>query len=186
MHTLTHSVSCLAPRWAVRNLVLWKRGLALRACHPQIQDWEDQIRQDIRHLLSSWPDQQFSGRAVARIFHGIGEGLGGWVRTWAGARSGPESSGPCLPLHHRKPLLSSPGVRAGPAFLEKTPASELPCPDAFSYRGDPAVGPLTTLPQASPAPPCHTQGAVWPPCRGSQVWQFIREKRRDICGQDSD
>ncbi|GAB5584350.1 ATP-dependent DNA helicase Q4 [Prionailurus iriomotensis] len=38
----------------------------------RIQDWEDQIRQDIRHLLSSWPDQQFSGRAVARIFHGIG------------------------------------------------------------------------------------------------------------------
>nr|XP_035961662.1 ATP-dependent DNA helicase Q4 isoform X2 [Halichoerus grypus] len=37
-----------------------------------IQDWEDQIRQDVRHLLSSWPDQQFSGRAVARIFHGIG------------------------------------------------------------------------------------------------------------------
>uniref|UniRef100_A0A8C8YBY7 DNA 3'-5' helicase n=1 Tax=Panthera leo TaxID=9689 RepID=A0A8C8YBY7_PANLE len=38
----------------------------------RIQDWEEQIRQDIRHLLSSWPDQQFSGRAVARIFHGIG------------------------------------------------------------------------------------------------------------------
>nr|XP_025727152.1 ATP-dependent DNA helicase Q4 isoform X2 [Callorhinus ursinus] len=38
----------------------------------RIQDWEDQIRQDVRHLLSSWPDQQFSGRAVARIFHGIG------------------------------------------------------------------------------------------------------------------
>ncbi|XP_045633383.1 LOW QUALITY PROTEIN: ATP-dependent DNA helicase Q4 [Ursus americanus] len=37
-----------------------------------IQDWEDQVRQDVRHLLSSWPDQQFSGRAVARIFHGIG------------------------------------------------------------------------------------------------------------------
>ncbi|KAB0396236.1 hypothetical protein E2I00_007196 [Balaenoptera physalus] len=39
-------------------------------CH--LQDWEDQIRRDIRHLLSSWPEQRFSGRAVARVFHGIG------------------------------------------------------------------------------------------------------------------
>nr|KAF6395917.1 RecQ like helicase 4 [Molossus molossus] len=38
----------------------------------KLQDWEDQIRRDIHHLLSSWPEQQFSGRAVARIFHGIG------------------------------------------------------------------------------------------------------------------
>ncbi|KAB1258182.1 ATP-dependent DNA helicase Q4 [Camelus dromedarius] len=37
-----------------------------------LQDWEEQIRRDIRHLLSSWPEQQFSGRAVARVFHGIG------------------------------------------------------------------------------------------------------------------
>uniref|UniRef100_A0A8C7CFR3 DNA 3'-5' helicase n=1 Tax=Neovison vison TaxID=452646 RepID=A0A8C7CFR3_NEOVI len=37
-----------------------------------IQDWEDQVRRDVRHLLSSWPEKQFSGRAVARIFHGIG------------------------------------------------------------------------------------------------------------------
>ncbi|XP_055981400.1 ATP-dependent DNA helicase Q4 [Sorex fumeus] len=35
-------------------------------------DWEDQVCRDIRHLLSSWPEQQFSGRAVARILHGIG------------------------------------------------------------------------------------------------------------------
>lgn len=49
--------------------------------HPQLQDWEDQTRRDIRHLLSSWPEQQFSGRAVARIFHGIGEGLGGLAKT---------------------------------------------------------------------------------------------------------
>ncbi|XP_025121432.3 ATP-dependent DNA helicase Q4 isoform X2 [Bubalus bubalis] len=38
----------------------------------RLQDWEDQIRRDIRQLLSSWPEQRFSGRAVARIFHGIG------------------------------------------------------------------------------------------------------------------
>ncbi|XP_039702067.1 ATP-dependent DNA helicase Q4 isoform X3 [Pteropus medius] len=38
----------------------------------QARDWEVQIRRDIRHFLSSWPEQQFSGRAVARIFHGIG------------------------------------------------------------------------------------------------------------------
>lgn len=169
----------------------------LHACHPQIQHWEGQVRQDIRHLLSSWPDQQFSGRAVARIFHGIGEGLGAgaWARTWPGARghgletrSGSESSGLCLPFHHRKSLLSSPGLRPGPAFLEKTPASELPRPDTFSHRGDPAMGPLTTLPRAGPVPPCHrpAQGTAWPRCEESQVWQFLREKRRDVGGQDSD
>ncbi|XP_055288320.1 ATP-dependent DNA helicase Q4 [Moschus berezovskii] len=38
----------------------------------RLQDWEDQIRRDICQLLSSWPEQRFSGRAVARIFHGIG------------------------------------------------------------------------------------------------------------------
>ncbi|XP_066873773.1 ATP-dependent DNA helicase Q4 isoform X1 [Kogia breviceps] len=38
----------------------------------RLQDWEDQIRRDVRHLLSSWPEQRFSGRAVARVFHGIG------------------------------------------------------------------------------------------------------------------
>ncbi|XP_075861026.1 LOW QUALITY PROTEIN: ATP-dependent DNA helicase Q4 [Microcebus murinus] len=37
-----------------------------------LQDWEDQIRRDIRQLLSLWPEEKFSGRAVARIFHGIG------------------------------------------------------------------------------------------------------------------
>ncbi|XP_016040625.1 ATP-dependent DNA helicase Q4 isoform X2 [Erinaceus europaeus] len=37
-----------------------------------LQDWEDQVRRDIHQLLSSWPEQKFTGRAVARIFHGIG------------------------------------------------------------------------------------------------------------------
>lgn len=37
-----------------------------------LQAWEDKVRQDIRRLLSTWPEQQFSGRAVARVFHGIG------------------------------------------------------------------------------------------------------------------
>lgn len=45
--------------------------------HLQLQAWEDKVRQDIRRLLSTWPEQQFSGRAVARVFHGIGKGLGG-------------------------------------------------------------------------------------------------------------
>uniref|UniRef100_A0A8C9W4I4 ATP-dependent DNA helicase Q4 n=1 Tax=Scleropages formosus TaxID=113540 RepID=A0A8C9W4I4_SCLFO len=35
-------------------------------------NWEDQIRADIRSFLSSRSDEKFSGRAVARIFHGIG------------------------------------------------------------------------------------------------------------------
>ncbi|XP_051015305.1 ATP-dependent DNA helicase Q4 [Acomys russatus] len=37
----------------------------------QLQDWEDQIRRDTRQLLSLRPEERFSGRAVARIFHGI-------------------------------------------------------------------------------------------------------------------
>lgn len=40
----------------------------------ELQDWEDHIRRDIHQLLSLRPEERFSGRAVARIFHGIGEG----------------------------------------------------------------------------------------------------------------
>uniref|UniRef100_A0A3B4YD80 DNA 3'-5' helicase n=1 Tax=Seriola lalandi dorsalis TaxID=1841481 RepID=A0A3B4YD80_SERLL len=35
-------------------------------------DWESQIRADIRSFLSNRSDEKFSGRAVARILHGIG------------------------------------------------------------------------------------------------------------------
>ncbi|KAL7990264.1 hypothetical protein Chor_010618 [Crotalus horridus] len=38
----------------------------------QFQEWEQQIRADVRHFLSIRQDEKFSGRAVARIFHGIG------------------------------------------------------------------------------------------------------------------
>ncbi|XP_038615914.1 ATP-dependent DNA helicase Q4 [Tachyglossus aculeatus] len=38
----------------------------------RLQDWEDQIRSDVRQFLSIRPEEKFSGRAVARIFHGIG------------------------------------------------------------------------------------------------------------------
>uniref|UniRef100_F7FCZ1 DNA 3'-5' helicase n=1 Tax=Ornithorhynchus anatinus TaxID=9258 RepID=F7FCZ1_ORNAN len=38
----------------------------------RLQDWEDQIRSDIRQFLSIRQEEKFSGRAVARIFHGIG------------------------------------------------------------------------------------------------------------------
>ncbi len=37
-----------------------------------MRDWEAQICADIRGFLSSRSDEKFSGRAVARIFHGIG------------------------------------------------------------------------------------------------------------------
>ncbi|XP_042121276.1 ATP-dependent DNA helicase Q4 isoform X1 [Peromyscus maniculatus bairdii] len=37
----------------------------------ELQDWEDHIRRDVRQLLSVRPEERFSGRAVARIFHGI-------------------------------------------------------------------------------------------------------------------
>ncbi|ELV13614.1 ATP-dependent DNA helicase Q4 [Tupaia chinensis] len=38
----------------------------------RLQDWEEQVRRDTRQLLSLRPEERFSGRAVARIFHGIG------------------------------------------------------------------------------------------------------------------
>ncbi|KAM5280681.1 ATP-dependent DNA helicase Q4 [Ctenodactylus gundi] len=38
----------------------------------QLQDWEYQVRRDIRQLLSLRSEERFSGRAIARIFHGIG------------------------------------------------------------------------------------------------------------------
>uniref|UniRef100_A0A8C0QQP1 DNA 3'-5' helicase n=1 Tax=Chelonoidis abingdonii TaxID=106734 RepID=A0A8C0QQP1_CHEAB len=42
-------------------------------CTPQtLQEWEGQIRSDIRNFLSIRQDEKFSGRAIARIFHGIG------------------------------------------------------------------------------------------------------------------
>lgn len=41
----------------------------------QLSDWEEPIRADIRSFLASRSDEKFSGRAVARILHGIGESL---------------------------------------------------------------------------------------------------------------
>ncbi|KAF7691001.1 hypothetical protein HF521_011298 [Silurus meridionalis] len=38
----------------------------------KLKDWEEQIRADVRGFLVSRSDEKFSGRAVARIFHGIG------------------------------------------------------------------------------------------------------------------
>uniref|UniRef100_A0ABM5GD06 DNA 3'-5' helicase n=1 Tax=Pogona vitticeps TaxID=103695 RepID=A0ABM5GD06_9SAUR len=38
----------------------------------KVQDWEEPIRADIRHFLSIRQDEKFTGRAVARILHGIG------------------------------------------------------------------------------------------------------------------
>ncbi|XP_072458865.1 ATP-dependent DNA helicase Q4 [Notamacropus eugenii] len=38
----------------------------------RLQDWESSICSDVRHLLSIRQEEKFSGRAVARIFHGIG------------------------------------------------------------------------------------------------------------------
>ncbi|XP_034748454.1 ATP-dependent DNA helicase Q4 [Etheostoma cragini] len=37
----------------------------------KLSDWENQIRADIRSFLSNRSDEKFSGRAVARILHGI-------------------------------------------------------------------------------------------------------------------
>uniref|UniRef100_A0A3B4BDL0 DNA 3'-5' helicase n=1 Tax=Periophthalmus magnuspinnatus TaxID=409849 RepID=A0A3B4BDL0_9GOBI len=38
----------------------------------QLFDWEGQIRADIRSFLANRSDERFTGRAVARILHGIG------------------------------------------------------------------------------------------------------------------
>lgn len=38
----------------------------------KMKDWEEQIRADVRGFLASQSEEKFSGRAVARIFHGIG------------------------------------------------------------------------------------------------------------------
>ncbi|XP_041739473.2 ATP-dependent DNA helicase Q4 [Coregonus clupeaformis] len=38
----------------------------------KMKDWEGQIRTDIQSFLGNHSDEKFSGRAVARIFHGIG------------------------------------------------------------------------------------------------------------------
>ncbi|KAM4794944.1 ATP-dependent DNA helicase Q4 [Rhinophrynus dorsalis] len=40
--------------------------------HLKVQEWQDQVRCDVRHFLSIHEDERFSGRAIARIFHGIG------------------------------------------------------------------------------------------------------------------
>lgn len=39
-----------------------------------MKEQEEEIRAQIRELLAAYPDEKFSGRAVARIFQGIGEG----------------------------------------------------------------------------------------------------------------
>ncbi|XP_056409069.1 ATP-dependent DNA helicase Q4 isoform X3 [Hyla sarda] len=36
------------------------------------EDWKVQVCSDVRHFLSIHQDERFSGRAIARIFHGIG------------------------------------------------------------------------------------------------------------------
>ncbi|KAF7210978.1 transcript variant X2 [Nothobranchius furzeri] len=38
----------------------------------KLSEWENQIRADIRSFISIRSDEKFSGRAVARVFHGIG------------------------------------------------------------------------------------------------------------------
>ncbi|XP_071064190.1 ATP-dependent DNA helicase Q4 isoform X4 [Dasypus novemcinctus] len=47
-------------------------GQGLEPGQASLQDWEDQARRDVRLLLSLRPEERFTGRAVARIFHGIG------------------------------------------------------------------------------------------------------------------
>ncbi|XP_042319225.1 ATP-dependent DNA helicase Q4 isoform X2 [Sceloporus undulatus] len=55
------------------NLVLADEGTDTKDLQDiKFRSWEDQIRGDIRSFLSIRQEEKFSGRAVARIFHGIG------------------------------------------------------------------------------------------------------------------
>lgn len=90
------------------------------------------------------------------------EGGGGWGHTWPGDLS-------LISSPSREPLLSSPGVRPRPAFLEEVPAPELPCPHAPGHAGAPAVGPLTTLLQRTQCPLVPDRGlrgTARPQCGG--------------------
>lgn len=79
------------------------------------------------------------------------EGVGGRGHTWPRVLSHISSAS-------REPLLSGPGVWAGPALLEEVPAPELPCPHAPGHAGAPAVGPLTTLLQRTQYPRVPDRG----------------------------
>ncbi|XP_069802330.1 ATP-dependent DNA helicase Q4 isoform X2 [Dendropsophus ebraccatus] len=39
----------------------------------KVEDWKTQVCSDVRHFLSIHQEERFSGRAIARIFHGIDE-----------------------------------------------------------------------------------------------------------------
>lgn len=65
---------------------------------------ESQVRDDVRHFLTIRHDEKFTGRAVARIFHGIGtKTRGGWrgrggVRCPTGLCPPPRSTSSQQPL----------------------------------------------------------------------------------------
>ncbi|XP_053561089.1 ATP-dependent DNA helicase Q4 [Bombina bombina] len=40
--------------------------------HCKAQDWKDQVRADVRLFLSIHQEERFNGRAISRVFHGIG------------------------------------------------------------------------------------------------------------------
>lgn len=69
-------------RWSLKSsAVIWSREVRVCQfsvfflCASQLSDWEDQIRADIRSFLATRSDEKFSGRAVARILHGIGQSM---------------------------------------------------------------------------------------------------------------
>lgn len=71
-HTMvTKSFSCIL--FFVLNVLQYIAVYSCVCVRLQLLDWEDQIRADIRSFLSNRSDEKFSGRAVARILHGIGE-----------------------------------------------------------------------------------------------------------------
>lgn len=92
----------------------------------QLREWESQIRADVRHFLAIRQDEKFSGRAVARIFHGIGtrrrwECLGEGFRCRIGLI--PPHAGTCPSPPNPGGGFSARSPQAAPVFLPKSTAA---------------------------------------------------------------
>lgn len=79
-------------------------------CCRQMREWEAQICADIRGFLANRSDEKFSGRSVARIFHGIGAFLLN-ISPPSHVFSCRIEIHPCFISSCRKSLLSSSNIR---------------------------------------------------------------------------
>lgn len=86
----------------------------------QLEEQEAQVRADIRHFLAIRPEEKFSGRAIARIFHGIGEQPLGEVRLSFISTTFQSPPNWALCTCSRQPLFPCPSVWPRSALLEET------------------------------------------------------------------